>query len=71
VVSAGATGACVDPKGTGHGSSGCFAPPLAPSHPTHPGFIVMKKPTRGSRLTVLPSVKTKDFLRSRMADRMQ
>jgi len=33
--------------------------------------IVIKKPTRESRLTVLPSVKTKDFLRSRMALRMQ
>jgi hypothetical protein len=33
--------------------------------------MVMKKPTRGSRLTELPSVKTNAFLRSRMADRMQ
>lgn len=42
----------------------------APSR-AHPGFMVMKKPTRGSRDTVLPSVKTKDFLRSRIAERMQ
>jgi hypothetical protein len=33
--------------------------------------MVMKKPTRESRLTVLPSVNTKDFLRSLMALRMQ
>lgn len=38
---------------------------------THPGFIVMKKPTRESKLTVLPSVNTNDFLRSRMADSTQ
>ena len=39
--------------------------------PAYPGFMVMKMPTRGSRLTVLPSVKTNAFLRSLMALRMQ
>ena len=39
--------------------------------PAYPGFMVMKKPTRGSRLTVLPSVKTNCFLRSRIALRTQ
>jgi hypothetical protein len=39
--------------------------------PAYPGFIVMKKPTRGSRGTVLPSVKTNDFLCSRTADSTQ
>jgi hypothetical protein len=33
--------------------------------------MVMKKPTRESTLTLLPSVKTKDFLRSLMALKMQ
>ena len=42
-----------------------------PRRAAHPGFMVMKKPTRGSRLTELPSVNTNDFLRSRIADSTQ
>ena len=45
--------------------------PLLLHYDNTPGFMVMKKPTRLSSATVVPSVNRNCFLRSRMADRTQ
>ena len=45
----------------------CRVKPAAGAAMPHPGFMVMKKPTRGSRETVDPSVNVNCLRRSRIA----